>query len=107
LDMGEPVKILDLAKSLITLSGLKPDIDIQIEFTGLRPGEKLYEELLVTEEEVNVTKNNKIYIEKDKDTDYSDYIRLIEQYRPVESENWEETYDFIKELIPSYQNNRN
>lgn len=64
LDMGKPVKILDLAKSLIALSGLEPEIDVEIEYVGLRPGEKLYEELLISEAGVNITKNDKIYIEK-------------------------------------------
>ncbi len=59
LDMGEPVKIYDLAVSLIKLSGLQPDIDIPIEITGLRPGEKLYEELLMSEEGLNTQNTTK------------------------------------------------
>lgn len=62
LDMGEPVKILDLARDMIFLSGLKPGEDIQIEFIGLRPGEKLFEELLIAEEEMKATKYKKIFI---------------------------------------------
>ena len=64
LDMGEPVKILDLAKNLIRLSGYKVGEDIQIEFTGLRPGEKLYEELLMDEEGMQDTANKLIHIGK-------------------------------------------
>jgi FlaA1/EpsC-like NDP-sugar epimerase len=64
LDMGDPVKILDLAEMLIRLSGLEPYKDIKIEFTGLRPGEKLYEELLMAEEGLKTTANNKIFIGK-------------------------------------------
>lgn len=56
LDMGEPVKIADLARDMIKLSGLEPDVDIKIEFTGLRPGEKLFEELLLNEEGISATK---------------------------------------------------
>lgn len=62
LDMGEPVKILDLAKDLIRLSGLEPDIDIPIEVTGVRPGEKLFEELLTSEEDTVATRYEKIYV---------------------------------------------
>ena len=62
LDMGEPVKILDLAKNLIKISGYKLDKDIKIVFTGIRPGEKLYEELLMAEEGLNSTRNKKIFI---------------------------------------------
>lgn len=62
LDMGKPVKILDLAKSLIKLSGYEPDVDVKIEFTGLRPGEKMYEELFLNKEGISKTKNNKIYV---------------------------------------------
>ncbi|MEL4105825.1 nucleoside-diphosphate sugar epimerase/dehydratase [Oscillospiraceae bacterium WX1] len=64
LDMGEPVSIYELAKSMIRLSGLKPDIDIKIEFTGLRPGEKLFEELSLSDEIVSKTENQRIYILK-------------------------------------------
>ena len=64
LDMGEPVKIYDLAVSLIKLSGLQPDIDIPIKITGLRPGEKLYEEILMTEEGLKSTEHSKIFIAK-------------------------------------------
>lgn len=64
LDMGEPVKIVDLAKNLIELSGFVPDVDIKIEFTGLRHGEKLYEELLLDRQKHDATKHDKIFIEK-------------------------------------------
>lgn len=62
LDMGEPVKIVDLAKQLITLSGLTPDVDVQIEFTGMRPGEKLFEELGFAEERMSKTEHTKIFV---------------------------------------------
>ena len=62
LDMGEPVKIDTLARNLIKLSGFRPDVDIKIEYTGLRPGEKLYEEKLMAEEGLKKTKNDLIHI---------------------------------------------
>lgn len=64
LDMGEPVKIVDLARNLIQLSGYVPDVDIKIEFSGLRPGEKMYEELLLDKQRHTSTKNNKIFVEQ-------------------------------------------
>jgi FlaA1/EpsC-like NDP-sugar epimerase len=62
LDMGEPVRILDLAYNLIRLSGFEPGVDIKVEFTGIRPGEKLYEELFTTEEGMNATCHSRIFI---------------------------------------------
>jgi len=64
LDMGEPVKIMDLAENIIRLSGYVPNVDIDIEITGLRPGEKLYEELLINENNVEKTAHQKIFVEK-------------------------------------------
>ena len=66
LDMGAPVRILDLAENMIRLSGLEPYEDIDIIETGLRPGEKLYEELLIKSEELDKTSNDMIYVERDK-----------------------------------------
>ncbi len=66
LDMGKPVRIYDLAKNMIRLSGFEPDVEIKIEEVGLRPGEKLYEELLIKSETLNKTENNMIFIERDK-----------------------------------------
>jgi FlaA1/EpsC-like NDP-sugar epimerase len=77
LDMGQSVKILDLAKDLIRLSGFEPDIDIKIEFTGLRPGEKLYEELLLAEEGIESTRHKSIFVGKPLELDYDELIRKI------------------------------
>ena len=69
LDMGEPVKIADLARDMIKLSGLEPNVDIDIEYIGLRPGEKLFEELLLNEEGITATKYKKIFMAKPTFTD--------------------------------------
>ncbi len=83
LDMGEPVKIKDLAENLIRLSGFVPNKDIKIEYTGLRPGEKLFEELLMGEEGMKKTKSKKIYIgssiEFDQD-EFNEQLRLLYDY---------------------------
>ncbi len=107
LDMGEQVKITELAKTLITLSGLKPDIDIEIEYTGLRPGEKLYEELLISKDEVEITKNNKIFIEKAKEIDLYGYINEIKAFITENMEDSNEVIKFLKKLIPEFQVMRN
>ncbi len=107
LDMGEPVKIVNLANSLITLSGLKPDVDIEIEYVGLRPGEKLYEEFLVSEDEVDVTRNGKIFIEKTREIDFEYYIQEIKSFVSEDLEDVEKVIDFIKRIVPNYQNNCN
>lgn len=81
LDMGEPVKIYDLAVSLIKLSGLEPNVDIPIEITGLRPGEKLYEELLMSEEGLQTTAHNKIFIGKPSDITYEQMLKKTRKIR--------------------------
>lgn len=77
LDMGKPVKIVDLAKDLIRLSGFEPDKDIKIEYTGLRPGEKLYEELLMAEEGLKKTENEKIYIGRPLGLSYDEVLLRV------------------------------
>ena len=107
LDMGEPVKIYDLAVSLIKLSGYEPDIDIPIVFTGLRPGEKLYEELLMKEEGLQKTENKKIYIGELTDLDEKDILEKIAKLKHlIEDENTpiQEIKDTIQEVVPTYIN---
>lgn len=105
LDMGEPVKIYDLAVSLIKLSGLEPDIDIPIVFTGLRPGEKLYEELLMKEEGLQKTENQKIYIGELTDLDEKDILeKLAKLQHLIENEKTpiQEIKETIHEVVPTY-----
>ncbi len=104
LDMGEPVKIVDLARELIKLNGLEPDVDIPIIFTGLRPGEKLFEELLTAEEGSIATSHSKIYVAKinfDYDTDK--LFKKIEELEALadrgDNENIVRT---LKELVPNF-----
>lgn len=102
LNMGEPVRILDMAEKLIRLSGYEPYRDIKIEFTGLRPGEKLYEELLMDEEGLGETKNARIYIGKPIQMDY---VQFEEGLRELDKAVWMETGDIrslVKKLVPGY-----
>ena len=87
LDMGEPVKILDLAETLIRLSGYEPYKDIDIEFIGLRPGEKLFEELLINEEGIRKTKNQKIYIGKPFDIEPEHLFSALDEMKEAADEN--------------------
>jgi FlaA1/EpsC-like NDP-sugar epimerase len=103
LDMGQPVKILDLARDLIKLSGLEPDKDIKIEFTGLRPGEKLYEELLMAEEGLQATKHKKIYIAQPVDYDIRLLKEELEKLRFILLGNGDEIVDFLSKLVPTYR----
>ena len=103
LDMGEPVKIVDLAKDLIRLSGLEVGVDIDIKYTGLRPGEKLYEELLMAEEGLAPTRHEKIRIARPMDIDIDDLKRELEKLKFIVSGPKEVIIDFVKELIPTYK----
>ncbi len=104
LDMGEPIKIIDLAKELIKLSGLEPDKDIPIVFTEPRPGEKFIEEILTAEEGTVATQNQKIFVAKLSDV-YKDKLNLgIENLKnAAETGNKEAILKILKEIIPSYQ----
>ena len=104
LDMGKPVKIIDLAESMIRLSGLEPGKDIQIVETGLRPGEKMYEELLVQGEKLGKTKNKKIFTEKDSplsETEVQQKLRILEQALATKSNR--AVKKALKEVVPTYR----
>lgn len=103
LDMGEPVKIADLAKNLIRLSGYKLGEDIEIEYTGLRPGEKLYEELLMDEEGLQDTENKMIHIGKPIDMDEEKFMHQLIQLRDATNEDSDAIRAMVKEIVPTYQ----
>ncbi|MHB8129104.1 MAG: polysaccharide biosynthesis protein [Mobilitalea sp.] len=102
LDMGQPVKILDLAENLIRLSGYKPYDDIMIEFTGLRPGEKLYEELLMDEEGLQDTENKMIHIGNPIEIDEEKFFRQLEELKEVCMMEPVEIRKLIKKIVPTY-----
>ncbi|MGN1116208.1 MAG: polysaccharide biosynthesis protein, partial [Candidatus Ornithomonoglobus sp.] len=103
LDMGEPVKIYDLAKNLIKLSGYKPNEDIKIIECGLRPGEKLYEELLMDEEGLINTSHNKIFIGKPIDIDRHKLQKILDDlHMAAESDDSELIKDAVAKAVPTY-----
>lgn len=102
LDMGTPVKIADLAKDLIELSGFRPNEDIKIEYTGLRPGEKLYEELLMDKKALNSTKHRKIFVEKPMEHDLEFVEKSIEEFRNAFYYSDEEIMKLVEEKVPTY-----
>lgn len=106
-DMGQPVKIIDLARKMIRLSGLQPDEDIEICFTGLRPGEKLYEELLCNAENTLPTYNNKIMIAQTCTHDYEGVKRIIGEIIQMADEMEPEfkVVTLMKMLVPEYISN--
>ncbi|RKI91796.1 polysaccharide biosynthesis protein [Parablautia intestinalis] len=102
LDMGKPVKILDLAKNLIRLSGYRVDEDIKIEFTGLRPGEKLYEELMMAEEGMTGTKNKLIYIGKPIEINEMKFFVQLKNLKEASTNENSDIRPLIKEIVPTY-----
>ena len=105
-DMGKAVKILDLAKKMIWLSGLEPEKDIDIIFTGLREGEKLYEELLSNRENTIPTHHEKIMIATVQEHPYQDVNKFIELfYDLVTDRNELKMVALMKELVPEYRSN--
>ncbi|MBQ9887175.1 MAG: polysaccharide biosynthesis protein [Lachnospiraceae bacterium] len=103
LDMGEPVKILDLATNLIRLSGFKPNEDIKIEFTGLRPGEKLYEEMLMDEEGMQETANKRIKIGHPIPVDEETFFSKLEELRRAATAESADIRRIVKEIVPEYR----
>lgn len=103
LDMGEPVKIVTLAENMIKMMGYKPYEDIQIKFTGLRPGEKLYEELLMKEEGLKKTDNNKIFIGKQMTIDTDKFTKDLEEMREICATNDKSrVIEKLKVLVPTF-----
>lgn len=103
LDMGSPVKIDTLARNLIKLSGLKPDVDIKIEYTGLRPGEKLYEEKLMSEEGLTKTANKMIYIGKPIAFDTDEFLSKLPELMTIASLNKaKEVKEIVSQIVPTY-----
>ena len=108
LDMGEPVKIRVLAENLIRLSGFKPDEDIKIEYTGLRPGEKLYEELLLNEEGITKTDNKKIYIGKPIEFDNDMFLKNLSRlYIAAHRNQADRVEQLIADTVPTFHHARN
>lgn len=102
LDMGAPVKIDTLARNLIKLSGYKPDVDIKIEYTGLRPGEKLYEEKLMAEEGLTKTQNDLIHIGRPIPFDVEKFLKQLETLAEFSYSNSEHICEIVKEIVPTY-----
>lgn len=110
LDMGKPVRIDDLARNMIRLSGFEPERDIQIVYTGLRPGEKLYEELLLDEEGIKKTDNALIYIAKpivfDEEAFAEGMKRLREACNAENTGNAADIRVIVKSIVPEYRENK-
>lgn len=103
LDMGEPVRILDLAENLIKLSGYKVGEDIRIEFTGLRPGEKLYEEMLMDEEGLQDTSNKMIHIGKPIELDEMNFFSQLERLNTASKAESPEVKNIVQEIVTTYE----
>ena len=107
LDMGEPVKIDTMARNLIRLSGYEPDVDIKVVYTGLRPGEKLYEELLMKEEGMQDTENKLIHIGKPIEMDDELFKKQLERLDAACKEETDHMKDIVAEIVPTYKRKDN
>ena len=103
LDMGEPVKIDTMARNMIRLSGYEPDVDIKVEYTGLRPGEKLYEELLMKEEGLQDTDNKRIHIGKPIEMDDEKFAEQLERLNKASKMEVSNMKDIVAEIVPTYK----
>ena len=103
LDMGEPVKIDTMARNMIRLSGFEPDVDIKVEYTGLRPGEKLYEELLMMEEGLQDTANKMIHIGKPIEMDDELFLSQLARLEQACKEETDHMKDIVAEIVPTYK----
>jgi FlaA1/EpsC-like NDP-sugar epimerase len=103
LDMGDPVRIDDLARNLIKLSGLTPDVDIDIQYTGLRPGEKLYEELLSYNESTFPTDHSRIRIAKVREYNYADALRVADELERLSRDvDISTMVRLMKQVVPEF-----
>jgi FlaA1/EpsC-like NDP-sugar epimerase len=102
LDMGAPVKISDLAHNMIRLSGFEPNVDIAVVYTGLRPGEKLYEELLMNEEGLTKTANDLIYVGKKTDFNTEKFLEELMELAELEEEQEVLLRTRLRHLVPTY-----
>lgn len=108
LDMGSPVKIKDLAENLIRLSGFIPHEDIKIEYTGLRPGEKIYEELLMDEEGMKKTENKKIYIGHPININSEEFLNDLEKLRNISSKgSMSDILEMLLKMVPTFKHTKN
>ena len=103
LDMGSPVKIDTLARNLIRLSGFKPDIDVKVQYSGLRPGEKLYEEKLMAEEGLQNTANERIHIGKPLRFDIDAFLGKVDELMEAAYKNKEDIREMVKDIVGTYK----
>ena len=103
LDMGDPVKIVDMAREMIRLNGLEPDVDIEIIYTGIRPGEKLYEELLTDSEGVEPTDHPKIFVGRDSSNNHGNVLEKVKLFEDfIQQKQWAWIRNLLMDLVPSY-----